>query len=178
MDTQLDSFARGQVCSGVVSQTEPFGVFVELPGGVEGFVAVPELSWRPLGSVGDVVRVGQKVQAVVLDIDIERSQVRLSLRATQEDPFRQLEALVGQAVTGPVTKIAPIGVFVRIEDRPDGFEGLLPHAGVGGGTSDEEPAAVAAEGERIKVIIASVDLHHRRIRLSPVDAQRNPADLR
>lgn len=76
-------------------------------------VNVPELSWRPFDHPSDVISVGQEVTAEVLGVDMIRERVSLSLRAVQEDLWPQPAQLIGQVVTGPVTKIVPFGVFVR-----------------------------------------------------------------
>ncbi|NEE42429.1 S1 RNA-binding domain-containing protein, partial [Streptomyces sp. SID7982] len=89
----------------------------------------------------------------VLDVDMTRERVSLSLRAVQEDPWPQMAQLIGQVVTGPVTKIVPFGVFVRIEDRKDGFEGLV-HAG----ELDESSGDVVEVGNTLTVKIIDVDL--------------------
>ena len=103
----------------------------------------------------------------IVDVDRQRRRTYLSLRATVPDPFPDLiVALVGQVVTGEVTKVAPIGVFIRIEDRPDGFEGLLPGA-PGGGPAPTD-ARLLREGDLVSVTVASVDLDGRRILLAPV----------
>ena len=154
--------ARGQVCIGVVTRIAPFGAFVDISGvGIEGFVSVPELSWRRFDSISDVLSVGDVIRVVVLDVDPDGGQVRLSLKAAGRDPFSALVSLVGNVVEGLVTKVATIGSFVRIEDRPDGFEGLIP-------VDDLRAMRVPSEGETLHVRVVDVDLERRRIRLAPV----------
>jgi small subunit ribosomal protein S1 len=165
-DHGFGSLERGRSCSGVVTCVEPFGVFVQLDdGGPEGLISVPELAWRRVRRVEDLARPGDRVGVQVLDVDRQRRRVYLSLRASVADPFPDMIALVGQVVTGEVTKVAPIGVFVRIEDRPDGFEGLLP-----GLDPDGQPwpdAPYPGEGDRLPVTVVSVDVNRRRILLAP-----------
>lgn len=128
---------------------------------IDGFTAminIPELSWRPINHPSDVVTVGQEVTAEILDVDIERRRVPLSLKALQDDPLIQLQQRIGHTVTGPVTKIVPFGVFVRIEDRNDGFEGLLH-------TSELSGVHVQI-GDMLTVKIDQVDTMRRRIGLT------------
>src|SRR5512144_1234278 len=101
-DHRMEMPAKGQACLGTVTRIEPSGVFVELDGGAEGFIRVPELAWRPVRRIGDVVGVGDRVRAQVLDVDLRRRQVYLSLKATEEDPFPRLAQLVGQVILGQV----------------------------------------------------------------------------
>ncbi len=119
----LNKLAKGQVRTGVVSSIVNFGAFVDL-GGVDGLVHVSELSWKHIDHPSEVVEVGQEVTVEVLDIDLDRERVSLSLKATQEDPWRQFARThqIGQVVPGQVTKLVPFGAFVRVQD---GIEGLV-----------------------------------------------------
>ncbi|HEX2262286.1 MAG TPA: S1 RNA-binding domain-containing protein, partial [Pseudonocardiaceae bacterium] len=84
----LNQLAKGQVRKGQVSSIVNFGAFVDL-GGVDGLVHVSELSWKHIDHPSEVVEVGQEVTVEVLDVDLDRERVSLSLKATQEDPWRQ-----------------------------------------------------------------------------------------
>ena len=79
--------AKGQIRRGVVSSIVNFGAFVDL-GGVDGLVHVSELSWKHIDHPSEVVEVGQEVTVEVLDVDMDRERVSLSLKATQEDPWQ------------------------------------------------------------------------------------------
>lgn len=130
-------------------------------------INIPELSWRPINHPSDVVSVGQQITAEVLDVDTVRERVPLSLRAVQEDPWPQVAQRIGQVVTGPVTKIVPFGVFVRLEDREDGFEGLVHTSEL-----DESTGDTVEVGDALTVKIIDVDLARRRITLSRTQARR------
>ncbi|MEU3408828.1 S1 RNA-binding domain-containing protein [Streptomyces sp. NPDC006670] len=91
----------------------------------------------------------------------------LSLRAVQEDPWPQVAQRIGQVVTGPVIKIVPFGIFVRIEDREDGSEGLVRTDEL-----DQSPQDVIKVGDALTVKIMDVDLVRRRIALSQRQADR------
>ncbi|MFE3517571.1 S1 RNA-binding domain-containing protein [Streptomyces sp. NPDC059166] len=157
----LKTLRRGQVVTGTVTTIASFGVtFVDI-GGFTAMINIPELSWRPVDHPSDVVCVGQQVTAEVLDVDMVRERVPLSLRGVQEDPWPQVAQRIGQVVIGPVTKIVPFGVFVRIEDREDGFQGLVHTSELG-----ESSADVIEVGDALTVKIMEVDIAHRRISLS------------
>src|SRR4051794_20803111 len=115
--TFLNTLQKGQVRKGVVSSIVNFGAFVDL-GGVDGLVHVSELSWKHIDHPSEVVEVGQEVTVEVLDVDMERERVSLSLKATQEDPWRQFARThaIGQIVPGKVTKLVPFGAFVRVDE--------------------------------------------------------------
>ena len=103
------SCSKGQVRSGVVSSIVNFGAFVDL-GGVDGLVHVSELSWKHIDHPSEVVEVGDEVTVEVLDVDMDRERVSLSLKATQEDPWQQFARThaIGQVVPGKVTKLVPV----------------------------------------------------------------------
>ncbi|MFF4368208.1 S1 RNA-binding domain-containing protein [Streptomyces sp. NPDC001594] len=161
----LKTLRRGQVVTGTVTTIAGFGVtFVDI-GGFTAMINIPELSWRPFAFPSDVVSVGQEVTAEVLDVDMVRERVPLSLRAVRENPWPQVAQRIGQVVVGPVTKIVPFGVFVRIEDREDGFQGLVHTSEL-----DKSSGDVLEVGDALTVKIIDVDLARCRIALSHVQA--------
>jgi small subunit ribosomal protein S1 len=159
----LNKLARGQVRTGVVSSIVNFGAFVDL-GGVDGLVHVSELSWKHIDHPSEVVEVGQEVTVEVLDIDLDRERVSLSLKATQEDPWRQFARIhaIGQVVPGKVTKLVPFGAFVRVQD---GIEGLV-HISELAERHVEIPEQVVNVGDELMVKVIDIDLERRRISLS------------
>jgi small subunit ribosomal protein S1 len=151
------------VRNGVVSSIVNFGAFVDL-GGVDGLVHVSELSWKHIDHPSEVVEVGQEVTVEVLDIDLDRERVSLSLKATQEDPWRQFARThqIGQVVPGRVTKLVPFGAFVRVQD---GIEGLV-HISELAERHVEIPEQVVQVGDSLLVKVIDIDLERRRISLS------------
>jgi small subunit ribosomal protein S1 len=159
----LGQLAKGQVRHGVVSSIVNFGAFVDL-GGVDGLVHVSELSWKHIDHPSEVVEVGQEVDVEVLDVDLDRERVSLSLKATQEDPWRQFARThaIGQVVPGRVTKLVPFGAFVRVDE---GIEGLV-HISELAERHVELPEQVVNVGDEIMVKVIDIDLERRRISLS------------
>ncbi|MFG3589479.1 S1 RNA-binding domain-containing protein [Streptomyces sp. NPDC047990] len=165
----LKTLRPGQICTGTVSEIASFGVtFVDI-GGVTAMINIPQLSWRRVNHPSDVVSVGQKISAEILDVDLIRERVSLSLKSLQEDPMRQFVQRVGQVTSGVVTKLAPIGAFVRIEAREDGLEGLVHLTELSEGHIDQ-PEDVVQVGDIVTVKILDVDLQRRRIALSCLQA--------
>ncbi|CAM3145744.1 MULTISPECIES: 30S ribosomal protein S1 [Williamsia] len=159
----LHQLQKGQVRKGVVSSIVNFGAFVDL-GGVDGLVHVSELSWKHIDHPSEVVAVGDEVTVEVLDVDLDRERVSLSLKATQEDPWRQFARThaIGQIVPGKVTKLVPFGAFVRVEE---GIEGLV-HISELAERHVEVPDQVVAVGDDAMVKVIDIDLERRRISLS------------
>src|SRR6476620_3241615 len=170
----LNQLARGQVRKGVVSSVVNFGAFVDL-GGVDGLVHVSELSWKHIDHPSEVVEVGQEVTVEVLDVDLDRERVSLSLKATQEDPWRLYARThaIGQIVPGKVTKLVPFGAFVRVEE---GIEGLV-HISELAARHVEVPEQVVQVGDDIFVKVIDIDLERRRISLSLKQANEAGAQV-
>ena len=159
----LETLQKGEVRKGTVSSIVNFGAFVDL-GGVDGLVHVSELSWKHIDQPGEVVEVGQEVEVEVLDVDLDRERVSLSLKATQEDPWRQFarQHYVGEFIEGNVTKLVPFGAFVKVEE---GIEGLV-HISELAEAHVEVPEQVVKVGDAATVKIIDIDDVRRRISLS------------
>ncbi len=159
----LDELQKGQIRTGVISSIVNFGAFVDL-GGVDGLVHVSELSWKHIDHPNEVVQVGDEVTVEVLDVDMERERVSLSLKATQEDPWQHFARThqIGQIVPGKATKLVPFGAFVRVEE---GIEGLV-HISELAERHVEIPEQVVQIGDAVMVKIIDIDLERRRISLS------------
>lgn len=166
----LHQLQKGQVRKGVVSSIVNFGAFVDL-GGVDGLVHVSELSWKHIDHPSEVVTVGDEVTVEVLDVDLDRERVSLSLKATQEDPWRVFARThaVGQIVPGKVTKLVPFGAFVRVEE---GIEGLV-HISELAQRHVEVPDQVVTVGQEVMVKVIDIDLERRRISLSVKQADED-----
>jgi small subunit ribosomal protein S1 len=127
-------------------------------------VHVSELSWKHIDHPSEVVEVGDEVTVEVLDVDMDRERVSLSLKATQEDPWQTFARThqIGQIVPGKVTKLVPFGAFVRVEE---GIEGLV-HVSELAERHVEIPEQVVTVNDEVMVKIIDIDLERRRISLS------------
>jgi small subunit ribosomal protein S1 len=159
----LDNLKPGEVRKGVVSSVVNFGAFVDL-GGMDGLIHVSELSWKHVDHPNQVVNVGDEVTVQVLEVDLERERISLSLKATQQDPWTEFASnhRVGELVYGRVTKLVPFGAFVQVGD---GIEGLV-HISEMSAHHVEAPEQVVTPGEELWVKIIDLDLGRRRISLS------------
>ncbi|WP_327236575.1 S1 RNA-binding domain-containing protein [Streptomyces sp. NBC_01317] len=166
----LTSRQRGEILTGTVAAIERFGVFVSLDDGPDhpvfpgvGFITIPELSWRRVEAVSDVVRVGQQVSCEFLQFDDWNGEARLSLKAMRPDPFAAFaEATpVGRRLHGQVTKVVPFGVFVRVAD---GIEGLVHLRDLPRSLAGTREQAFQA-GEDVTVVVTEIDRPRRRLTL-------------
>jgi 4-hydroxy-3-methylbut-2-enyl diphosphate reductase len=165
----LTSVKVGESYDGVISGIMPFGLFVtvsvplsggkeESVGSVEGLVHISEISWEKVGDPHDYHQIGEKVRVKVLGIDENVGKLNLSLKQLANDPWENIEARypVGTTIVGKVSRLAPFGVFVKIEPGVDG----LIH------TSKLSPDQVFEPGDSVNVIVESVDPAQRRMSLS------------
>ena len=159
----LVNLKSGEVRTGVVSSVVNFGAFVDL-GGMDGLIHVSELSWKHVDHPGAVVTVGDEIEVQVLDIDMSRERISLSLKATQKDPWQEFAEShqVGELVYGRVTKLVPFGSFVQVGE---GIEGLV-HISEMSAHHVELPEQVVTPAEELWVKIIDLDLERRRISLS------------
>ena len=159
----LANLKPGENRRGVVSSVVNFGAFVDL-GGMDGLVHVSELSWKHVDHPGSVVQVGDEIDVQVLEVDLDRERISLSLKATQQDPWQEFATAhqVGELVYGRVTKLVPFGSFVQVGD---GIEGLV-HISEMSAHHVDLPEQVVTPGEELWVKIIDLDLQRRRISLS------------
>src|SRR5687768_3840922 len=159
----LENLKPGEVRTGTVSSVVNFGAFVDL-GGMDGLVHVSELSWKHVDHPGSVVQVGDEITVQVLEVDLDRERISLSLKATQQDPWQEFATnhRVGELVYGRVTKLVPFGAFVQVGD---GIEGLV-HISEMSAHHVDLPEQVVTPGEELWVKIIDLDLQRRRISLS------------
>jgi small subunit ribosomal protein S1 len=162
-DQFLADLKPGEVRHGVVSSVVNFGAFVDL-GGMDGLIHVSELSWKHVDHPSSVVSVGDEVDVRVLDVDLSRERISLSLKATQQDPWQEFADAhrVGELVYGRVTKLVPFGAFVQVGE---GIEGLV-HISEMASHHVDLPEQVVTPGEELWVKIIDIDLQRRRISLS------------
>ena len=171
-DELFSSLQVGQKVTGSVRSIAPFGVFVDL-GGIDGLVHKSELSWNKVNNPEGGYRVGEEVEAEVIDINHERGRISLSIRRLQPDPWHSTVAdfKVGDVIDGTVTKLVNFGAFVRVRD---GLEGLI-HISELSNQRVAHPGDVVHEGQALKLRIISLDSERHRLGLSLKQAEEAAA---
>lgn len=157
------TLVTGQTIRGNVTNITDFGVFIDL-GGVEGLIHISELSWGRVSHPGQIVKLGQEIDAQVLEISPERCRVALSIKRLLPNPWEKANTdfAVGQIVSAIVTSIVSYGAFARLDA---GIEGLI-HASemtLEGGKTVRD---VISENQEVQVRILHVDAAHQRMGLS------------
>ncbi|MGH2759135.1 MAG: 30S ribosomal protein S1 [Actinomycetota bacterium] len=169
----LDTLKKGEIRRGKVSSIVKFGAFVDL-GGIDGLVHVSELSWKHVEDPAEVVEVGQEVDVEILDVDLDRERISLSLKSTQEDPWEAFgrRHAPGDVIEGRVTKLVSFGAFVEVGE---GLEGLV-HISELAHRHVEAPAEVVSVGDRTPVKVLDIEPKRRRISLSVKQAVEGGPD--
>lgn len=159
----VKELTEGETRKGRVTGISSFGAFVDL-GGADGLIHISELSWEPVKSPEDIVKVGQEIQVFVLRVDRDSLKIALSLRRLQPEPWETVHEnfAVGQVLDATVTKLANFGAFARLEG---GIEGLI-HISELSEETIEHPRDVVSEGESIQVRILRIEAERRRLGLS------------
>jgi len=165
----LDELQIGQIRKGIVSNICSFGAFVDL-GGADGLAHISELSWSRVESPEELLSPGEEIDVYILSLDREDKKLALSLRRATKDPWAALESRfeAEQIVDGTITKLAPFGAFVNLED---GVEGLAHSSDLG-----EVELESINEGNPGKFKILSIDATRRRIRLQPKEIDTSPSE--
>ncbi len=170
-DELFSSLTVNQKVTGNVRSIAPFGIFIDL-GGIDGLVHKSELSWNKVNNPESGYKVGDEVEAEVIDINHERGRISLSIRRLQPDPWESTVAdfKVGDVIDGTVTKLVNFGAFVRVRE---GLEGLI-HISELSHQRVAHPGDVVHEGQVLKLKIISLDSERHRLGLSLKQAEEAP----
>jgi len=156
----------GERVSGTVSRLTDFGAFIEIEPGVEGLIHISEMAWgKKVRHPSDLLKVGGRVDAVILSIKPEERRIALGLKQTLIDPWTdaQRNFPVGSEVEGPVTKLMNFGAFVQLTD---GLEGLVHISEIVADRRLNHPSDVLRAGQMVKAQVLAIDAEKRQIKLS------------
>ncbi len=159
----------GQKITGKVKSLTDFGIFIGLPEGVDGLIHLSDLSWtKHIKHPSEVLRKGQKIDAVIIGLDPENEKMALGLKQLEEDPWIEIIPVkfkLGDEVKGKVLRITDFGIFIELEG---GVEGLIYSSEIVQSDKDEQ----TKEGDEIWARIIKIDLDERKIGLSMKNLKR------
>ncbi|HLA00462.1 MAG TPA: S1 RNA-binding domain-containing protein, partial [Thermodesulfovibrionales bacterium] len=165
-------YTIGQKISGKVKTLADFGAFISLPEGVDGLIHISDFSWtKHIKHPSEILRKGQRVEAVILSIEPDSERIALSLKQLKPDPwFKEIpeKFKLGSETKGKVLRITDFGIFVELEG---GVEGLVYSSEIIKQTPDKADNSIK-EGDDIWVRIIKVDLDERKIGLSMKNLKR------
>jgi len=154
----------GRVIGRVVSVTD-YGAFVELEPGVEGLIHISEMTWsRRMKHPGKVVKAGDEVEAVVLDVKPKERRVSLGIKQLEPDPWTTVAERysIGSVVEGRIRKLADFGAFVEIEE---GVDGLVHISDLSWTKRVKHPSELLKKGQLVQAVILNIDAGNRRLSL-------------
>ncbi|HMF02527.1 MAG TPA: 30S ribosomal protein S1 [Terriglobia bacterium] len=154
----------GARVTGKVVNITDYGAFIELESGVEGLIHVSEMSWsKRVKHPSKVLQVGQDVEAVVLDVDMENRRISLGMKQTEPDPWSTLAEryAIGSVITGRVRNLTDFGAFIEVEEGIDG----LVHVSDISPRRIKHPSEVLKKGERVEAVILNIDTENHRLSL-------------
>jgi small subunit ribosomal protein S1 len=158
-----EHYRPGQRISGKVKSITDFGAFVGLPEGVDGLIHISDLSWtKHVKHPSELLKKGQKVDAVILSIDADREKIALGLKQLEPDPWTDRipsQFRLGDEISGKVLKITDFGIFLEMEG---GVEGLIYSSEIVQPSDTEQ----IKEGDMIGARIIRIDTEERKIGLS------------
>ena len=171
----IASYKVGDMIEGGITAVTDFGVFVEFGSDrLEGLVHISELAWQRIDNPNDLVKVGDKIQAAI--INVEGSKIFLSMKKLKEDPWKNAltKYQVGQSVSGKVLKVNPFGLFVELDPEIHG----LAHVSELAAKASVNPMEIAKPGDVLSFKILSIEPSAHRLglslKISQVKPQTNP----
>jgi len=160
-----DKFAVGTKITGKIVSLTDYGAFIEIEPGVEGLIHVSEMSWtKRVRHPSKVVELGQMVEAIVKDLDVERKRISLSIKEVQANPWKlALDRYpVGCIVKGSVRNVTDFGIFIGLDE---GIDGLVHVSDISWKQRQCKPSEVANKGDEIEVKVLNIDVDQERLSL-------------
>ena len=170
----LETVKVGDTVKGVVKNLTDFGAFIDLDG-MDGLLHITDMTWGRLTHPSELLKIGQEIDVVVLDINKEKERVSLGLKQTQRNPWDRIEERfpVGATVRGKVTNLVPYGAFVEIEE---GVEGLIHVSELSWTKRITRPSDVLTQGQEIEAVVLGVNKEEQKISLGVRQLEPNPWD--
>ena len=170
----LEGVNVGDKVKGIVKNLTDFGAFIDLDG-MDGLLHITDMTWGRLGHPSELVKVGQPLEVVVLDINKEKERVSLGLKQTQKNPWDQIEERfpAGQKVKGKITNLVPYGAFVELEE---GVEGLIHVSELSWTKRIMRPSDILTIGQEVEAVVLGVNKEEQKISLGLRQLEPNPWD--
>ncbi|MEY4386766.1 MAG: ribosomal protein, partial [Verrucomicrobiota bacterium] len=170
----LGEMMPGDIRKGKVKNLTDFGAFIDLDG-IDGLLHITDMSWGRVGHPSEVLKVGQELDVVVLDINKEKERVSLGLKQKMANPWDSIEAKfpVGTKVKGKVVNLVPYGAFVEIEP---GVEGLVHVTELSWTKRVAKASDVLTQGQELEAVVLGVNKEEQKISLGIRQLESNPWD--
>lgn len=170
----LAEMTPGDIRKGTVKNLTDFGAFIDL-NGIDGLLHITDMSWGRIGHPSELLKVGQDLDVVVLDINREKERVSLGLKQKMANPWDQIEGKypVGTKVKGKVVNLVPYGAFIELEP---GVEGLVHVTELSWTKRIAKPSDVLAQGAEVEAVVLGINRDEQKISLGIRQLESNPWD--
>jgi small subunit ribosomal protein S1 len=170
----LEEISVGQIRKGTVKNIADFGAFVDL-GGIDGLLHITDMSWGRINHPGDMLKIDDQVEVMVLHVDKDREKIALGLKQKSASPWENVEKKypVGTRVTGEVVNVMNYGAFVKLEE---GIEGLVHISEMSWTKRINHPSELVNIGDKIDVVVLGINRDKQEISLGMKQTQVNPWD--
>jgi small subunit ribosomal protein S1 len=170
----LASIEKGQTRNGRVKNITDFGAFVDLTG-LDGLLHITDMSWGRIKHPSEMLKVGQEIDVMILDVDMDRERVSLGLKQATPNPWQDIEGNfpIGSRLRGKVVNLVPYGAFVEIQP---GIEGLVHVSEFSWTKRVARASDVLACGDEVDVVVLSIDADNQKIALGIRQTEDNPWD--
>jgi len=174
-----EKYPAGTRIKGKVRNMTSYGAFVEIENDIDGMIHISDMSWtRKINNPNEILKVGDEVEAVILDIDPEQQRISLGMKQIENDPWETIDSLYkeGDIVRGKVAKITAFGAFVELSHKIDG----LIHISQISKERVEKVKDILSVGDEVEARVIRVDKDERRVGLSikAVDQEMTDAELK
>ena len=170
----LTEMTPGDIRKGIVKNITDFGAFIDL-NGIDGLLHITDMSWGRVGHPSEILKVGQDLEVVVLDVNKEKERVSLGLKQKLQNPWDAIETkyTVGQKVKGKVVNLVPYGAFVEIEP---GVEGLVHVTELSWTKRIAKPSDVLKQDQELEAVVLGINRDEQKISLGIRQLETNPWD--
>src|SRR5947209_11116631 len=170
----LSEMTPGDIRKGTVKNITDFGAFIDL-NGLDGLLHITDMSWGRIGHPSEILKVGQEIDVVVLDINKEKERVSLGLKQKLANPWENIDAKyqVGQKVKGKVVNLVPYGAFVELEP---GVEGLVHVTELSWTKRIAKPSDVLKADQELEAVVLGINREEQKISLGIRQLEANPWD--
>jgi len=171
-----EKYKVGDKVSGRVVSLTDYGAFIEIEKGIEGLIHISEMSWtQHISHPSQFVSMGQVVEAVILSLDKNEKKISLGMKQLTPDPWQELmkKYPIGSKHVGTVRNLTNFGVFVELEP---GIDGLVHISDLSWTKKVRHPGEIVKKGEKLEVVVLSIDADQRKISLGHKQVEDNPWD--
>ena len=170
----LAEMVPGDIRKGTVKNITDFGAFIDL-NGIDGLLHITDMSWGRIGHPSELLKIGQEIDVVVLDVNKEKERVSLGLKQKMANPWDNIEMKypVGARVKGKIVNLVPYGAFVQLEP---GVEGLVHVTELSWTKRVARPSDMLKQGEEIEAVVLGINREEQKISLGIRQLESNPWD--